>query len=295
MWDPAAYLTFGDHRARSLHDLLARIGAREPRRVADLGCGPGTLVPVLQQRWPGARLEAMDSSPEMVAAARQRGVAAELGDVRSWRPAPDTDVVLCNAVLQWVPGHGELLRRWIAGLPDGAWLALQVPGNLSAPSHTEVRWLAAQPRWRGLLDLRGPDAVLEPAGYAALLAGTGAQLDVWETTYLHRLTGSDPVLDWITGTALRPVRAALTSSEWIEFRDELAPRLRVAYPADADGVTWFPFRRVFAVAQVVSGDGDAEAPATSTACGAIGWRRSPGAAGLGAAFPHSSIGRACDC
>ncbi|MPZ64651.1 MAG: trans-aconitate 2-methyltransferase [Pseudonocardiaceae bacterium] len=253
-WDPATYLSFGDHRARPFHDLLARVRAPDPRRVVDLGCGPGTLTVELARRWPGARLEAIDSSPEMVAAARERGMPAELGDVGSWQPAPDTDVVVCNAVLHWVPGHGELLRGWVAGLPAGAWLAVQVPGNFAARSHTEIRRLAAEPPWRGLLDLRGPEAVLEPAGYAALLAATGAAVDVWETTYLHRLTGSDPVLDWITGTALRPVRDSLTSSEWIEFRDELAPRLRSAYPARTDGVTWFPFRRVFAVARVVRGD-----------------------------------------
>ncbi len=258
-WDPDTYLLFGDERARPFRDLLARVGAREPRRVVDLGCGSGTLTAELARRWPDAQLEAVDSSPEMVAAAREREVPAELGDVSSWQPAPDTDVVVCNAVLQWVPGHGELLRRWVTGLPAGAWLAVQVPGNFTDPSHTEVRRLAAEPRWRGLLDLREPDAALEPAGYATLLAATGAEVDVWETTYLHRMSGSDPVLDWITGTVLRPVRDALSSFEWIEFRDELAPRLRAAYPAGADGVTWFPFRRIFAVARLVrSGAGRAE-------------------------------------
>lgn len=251
MWDPDTYLAFGEHRARPFHDLLARVAAHEPRRVADLGCGPGTLTPLLAQRWPHAQLEALDSSAEMVAAARERGVPAELADVRSYSPAPDTDVVVCNAVLQWVPGHEGLLRHWLAELPDRAWLALQVPSNLAAPSHAEVGRLAAEPRWRELLDLRGPDAVLEPGGYAALLEGCGAEVDVWETTYLHRMTGQDPVLEWITGTALRPVRAALSAKDWSAFRDELAPRLRAAYPAGADGVTWFPFRRIFAVAQVI--------------------------------------------
>ncbi|MGH4019338.1 MAG: trans-aconitate 2-methyltransferase [Pseudonocardiaceae bacterium] len=251
MWDPDIYLAFGDHRARPFHDLLARVAARRPRRVVDLGCGPGTLTPLLARRWPDAQLEALDGSAEMVAAARERGVPAELGDVCSWSPVPDVDVVVCNAVLQWVPGHGALLRRWLAELPDQAWLALQVAANLAAPSHGVVRQLAAEPRWRELLDLREPDAVLEPAGYAALLESCGTEVDVWETTYLHRMTGHDPVLDWITGTALRPVRSALSAQEWSAFRAELAPRLRAAYPAGAGGVTWFPFRRIFAVAQVV--------------------------------------------
>ncbi len=248
-WDPALYLRFDDDRARPFRDLLARIGATRPRRVVDAGCGPGHLTAELAQRWPGARVGAFDSSPEMVAAARERGIDAELCDAADWTPGPDVDVVVTNAVLQWVPGHLDLLPRWLAALPPGAWLGLQVPGNLAAPSHALVRELGAEPQWRGRLGLRADTAVPGPEGYADVLAAAGADVDAWETTYLHRLTGPDPVLTWISGTALRPVRAALTDDEYERFRAELAPRLRAAYPARPDGTTWFPFRRVFAVAR----------------------------------------------
>lgn len=253
MWDPRKYLDFADHRSRPFFDLLARVPADAPRRVVDLGCGPGNLTETLAARWPGATVEAMDSSPDMVAAARERGIAAEEGDVRDWSPRADTDVVACNAVLQWVPGHAELLARWAARLPAGAWLAFQVPGNFDAPSHVRVRELAAEPRWRARLGpvvLREDDAVLDPAGYAGLLADAGCAVDAWETTYLQRLTGADPVLEWVSGTALRPIRSTLDETDWVEFRAELAPRLRAEYPMRADGTTWFPFRRVFVVARV---------------------------------------------
>ena len=82
------------------------------------------------------------------------------------------------------------------------------------------------------------------------VAGTGAEVDAWETTYLHRLTGPDPVLNWITATSLRPIRDALDDAGWTAFAEELAPRLRAAYPPRPDGSTWFPFRRIFLVAQV---------------------------------------------
>jgi trans-aconitate 2-methyltransferase len=244
-WDPAAYLTFDDHRARPFHDLLARITARQPRRVVDLGCGPGNLTALLAARWPDATIEALDSSAEMVDAARARGIDAHRADVVGWAPAPDTDVVISNAVLQWVPEHRDLLPRWVAGLGPGAELGIQVPGNFGAPSHVLIRELAAE---RGVA-LRGQGAVAEPAQYVARLAATGADVDVWETTYLHRLTGPDPVLEWIGATALRPVRDALDDRAYAEFRAELAPRLRAAYPAQPDGTTWFPFRRIFAVAR----------------------------------------------
>ncbi|HEX4248514.1 MAG TPA: trans-aconitate 2-methyltransferase [Pseudonocardia sp.] len=248
-WDPTVYLTFDDDRARPFHDLLARIGADEPRRVVDLGCGPGHLTGLLSARWPGAEIDALDSSPEMVADAQARGVPARQLDVRDWQPGPTDDVVITNAVLQWVPGHAELLASWLAAMPKGGWFAMQVPGNFSARSHVLVRELLAEPAWRGRVQVRDELAVSTPAEYADLAAGAGAEVDAWETTYLHRLTGADPVLAWITGTALTPVKAALDGAEWQRFRAELAPRLRAAYPERADGSTWFAFRRIFLVAR----------------------------------------------
>jgi trans-aconitate 2-methyltransferase len=250
-WDPQVYLHAADLRARPFLDLTARIAAEAPRRVVDLGCGPGNLTALLRQRWPAAELHAVDSSPDMVAAARENGIDAVQGDITAWTPQPDDDVVVCSAVLQWVPGHTELLRHWADRLADGAWLAVQVPGNFAAPSHVLIRELAARPQWRERLQglLRDEHAVHPPAEYAAVLTDAGCEVDAWETTYLHRLTGPDPVLSWVAGTALRPVRTELDDGEWAAFTAELATRLRAAYPARPDGSTWFPFRRVFAVAR----------------------------------------------
>lgn len=249
-WDPSLYLDFDDHRSRPFHDLLARVGACSPRRVVDLGCGPGHLTGLLAARWPGAAVTALDSSAEMVAAARERGIDAVHADVVDWTPPPDADVVVTNAVLHWVPTHPELIPRWTAALPPGAWFAMQVPGNFAAPSHLLPAALLGEPRRRGAVTLAEGTHVLEPAGYADLLAG--CDIDVWETTYLHRLTGEDPVLRWISATTLRPVRDALSEEDYAAFRAELAPRLRDAYPARPDGTTWYPFRRIFAVARTGS-------------------------------------------
>ena len=252
MWNPEVYLAFADHRGRPFYELLSRVRAESPRRVVDLGCGPGNLTVTLAQRWPDAVVEAVDGSPEMVEAARERGLDASLGDLAEWAPKPDTDVVVSNAALQWVPSHRDLLRRWVDALPAGAWIAMQVPGNFDAPSHAAVRELASSPPWVGALgDIpfrvgKVTDSAVE---YAGLLADAGCLVDAWETTYVHELTGEHPVLDWITGTALTPVRDALSDEEWQRFRGELIPRLAESYPARPDGRTFFPFRRIFVVAQ----------------------------------------------
>lgn len=253
MWNPDVYLAFADHRSRPFFDLLSRVGAESPRRVVDLGCGPGNLTETLAGRWAGAQIEAWDSSPEMVDAARGRGVAAQVGDVRDWEPAPDTDVVVSNATLQWVPEHAQLVVRWAGELAAGSWIAFQVPGNFDAPSHQAVRDLARQPQWSEALQdfpFREADVVKTAGGYAGLLTDAGCSVDAWETTYIHELTGENPVLEWITGTALRPVRSSLNDMQWQQFRAELIPMLDAAYPVRTDGTTFFPFRRVFVVAQV---------------------------------------------
>ncbi|MDY6998723.1 MAG: trans-aconitate 2-methyltransferase [Actinomycetota bacterium] len=252
MWNPDTYLAFADHRARPFADLLSRVGARSPRRVVDLGCGPGNLTETLTARWPGSILEAWDSAPEMVAAAAERGIAARVGDLRDWTPQPNTDVVVSNAALHWVPEHPGLLVRWVSELAAGSWVAFQVPANFDAPSHRLVRELVARPSWSALLSGTplDEDAVRPAADYAGLLTDAGCSVDAWETTYIHRLTGANPVLEWITGTALRPVRRALDAAGWQRFRAELIPLLDAAYPARSDGSTFFPFRRVFVVVQV---------------------------------------------
>jgi trans-aconitate 2-methyltransferase len=253
MWDPDVYLTFADHRARPFYDLLSRVGARDPRRVVDLGCGAGNLTSQLARRWPDATVEALDSSPEMVAAAQERGVSATVADLRTWTPQPDTDVVLSNAAMHWVTEHGELFVRWGRQLAAGSWLAIQMPGNFETPSHAAVRAVARRRTYAKLLrdiPFRVGAVVDTPVHYAELLLDAGCTVDAWETTYIHQLTGEHPVLDWISGTALLPVRERLDEQQYQQFREELVPLLAEAYPSRPDGTTFYPFRRVFFVAQV---------------------------------------------
>jgi trans-aconitate 2-methyltransferase len=258
-WDPRQYGLFGDERRRPFFELLGRVRADDPVNVMDLGCGGGELTATLADRWPAARIEGIDSSPQMIAEAERLavpGLRFAVADIADWRPDQPIDVIVSNAALQWVPTHRDLLAVWAKALRPGGWLAFQVPGNFDAPSHTILRELCQAPRWRNVLGdvLRG-SPVDAPAAYLDLLAGQGCHVDAWETTYIQVLQGDDAVLEWVKGTALRPVLTALESAgrgapAITEFLAEYGDRLREAYPPMPYG-TVFAFRRIFVVAQRV--------------------------------------------
>jgi trans-aconitate 2-methyltransferase len=258
MWDPTVYARYGTERSRPFADLVARIGAERPRAVADLGCGSGELTATLAGRWPGARITGIDSSPEMIDRAHRLGTVVDfrVGDLRDWRPGPVTDVVITNAALQWVPDHRELLDRWVRELPPGAVIAMQVPGNFDAPSHRALREVGRRPPYAEVLGEELRETPVDgAAGYATRLTALGAVVDAWETTYVHLLpaAGEHPVLRWMEGTALRPVRARLDDAAWAAFRADLGERLAAAYPEE-DGLVVFPFRRIFVVARTPGGE-----------------------------------------
>ncbi|MEW9514666.1 trans-aconitate 2-methyltransferase [Streptomyces bacillaris] len=258
-WDPRQYLRHADHRTRPFQDLLARIGdlpGHPTPRIADLGCGAGNVTALLADRWPQARITGYDSSPQMLAeaAAHARPPLLDFveADAATWEPTETYGMIVSTSALQWIPGHADHFPRWIDALAPGGTFAFQVPGNFTAPSHTLLARLRASDRWRPRLRSTGDRtaAVLDPADYLTRLRDLGCTADVWETTYLQTLHGEDAVLDWVKGTALRPVLTALADDP--EARDafltDYRDLLRAAYPPGPYG-TVFPFRRIFAVAR----------------------------------------------
>ncbi|AXK36516.1 methyltransferase domain-containing protein [Streptomyces armeniacus] len=263
-WAPDQYLRFEALRARPLRDLLAGVpgvpGEPAPR-VADLGCGPGNSTALLAERWPAAHITGYDNSPHMLEQAyRLEGSARHGGrldftyaDLNDWRP-PDAEhfgLVVANAALQWVPDHRAYFGEWLGTLAARGVFAFQVPGNFRSPSHTTLAGLCTAPRWRDRLgDLAArPDTVAGPAGYIADLERLDCDVDAWETTYHQLLPGPDAVLEWVKGTALRPVLSRLEGDGAARdaFLEEYRAALAAAYPATDRG-TRFPFRRVFVVA-----------------------------------------------
>jgi trans-aconitate 2-methyltransferase len=251
-WDPERYLSFGDQRTRPALDLLARVPLADAAHIADLGCGPGNSTALLAERWPEAEIIGVDSSPVMLAQARASSVRATSleADIAGWTADRPLDLIYSNAALHWLGDHALLLLRLMGQLSAGGVLAVQMPRNFAAPSHTLLRETAASGPWAdrlaGSLD-RHP--VATPEWYYDLLAPIAEGLDIWATEYLHVLEGDDPVLNWTRGTALRPIMQALDADQAAAFEAAYAARLHGAYPRRADGRTLFPFRRLFMVTQ----------------------------------------------
>jgi trans-aconitate 2-methyltransferase len=252
VWNPSVYMAYGDERTRPAVELVARIRSEKPARVIDLGCGPGNSTAVLAARWPDAKLEGLDSSPDMLAQARHSEVRAEWieADLASWSAQERYSVIFSNATLQWLADHQALIPRLMGLVEPGGTFAFQLPHNMGAPSHVLMREAAAAGPWVAKLQNVREVAVLSPADYFEIFAACGARADIWETEYLHILEGEDAVYKWVSATGLRPFVQALDNDERDGFVADYKRRLNSAYPPRQDGKTLFPFKRLFAVAQL---------------------------------------------
>ena len=250
-WDPQQYLRFAGQRLRPALDLITRIELEHPQTVVDLGCGTGNVTKILRSRWPNARIIGVDGSPQMLAEAhKETGVDWQQSDLATWGPAEKYDLVYSNAALHWVHDHSTLFARLAGNIATGGVLAVQMPRNFSAPSHTLMHELALSPPWRdALASVLRPVPVFAPEMYYQLLAERTRKLDIWETEYLQILEGENPVAEWTKGTWLAPLLAALDPDARAAFEAEYRQRIAQAYPRQPNGRTLFPFRRLFIVAE----------------------------------------------
>jgi trans-aconitate 2-methyltransferase len=251
-WNPDQYLKFSEPRLRPAVDLLGRVDLTAPKHVYDLGCGAGNVTRLLAGRWPAAAITGVDDSAEMLAQAARELPAAKWvrQSVADWAPAEPADLIFSNAALHWLPRHDELFLRLLGQVAPGGVLAVQMPRNFAAPSHTLIAETVRARAWRSRLEaLLRPAPVAAPREYYAMLAPLAASIDIWETEYLQVLQGADPVKEWTKGTWLKQFLDALEPPERAEFEADYARRLRSAYPPLADGTTLFPFRRLFIVAR----------------------------------------------
>ncbi|HDR9510210.1 trans-aconitate 2-methyltransferase [Burkholderia cepacia] len=247
------YVQFEGERTRPVRDLLAAVPRTPIRTAIDIGCGPGNSTEALIARAPDATIHGIDASADMIAAARKRlpALRFDIADVAAWDDPGGYDLILSNAVLQWVPAHDTLFPMLVGRLAPGGHLAVQMPDNLDEPAHRLMREVAAAGPWADKLKGAARTERFDARYYYALLSPLCSRVDVWRTTYYHPLRGgADAVVEWFKGSALRPFLAALDDGEQRAFlaryREAIAgPN---GYPALGDGTVLLPFPRLFVVA-----------------------------------------------
>ncbi|KOS20547.1 Trans-aconitate 2-methyltransferase [Escovopsis weberi] len=268
-WSAAQYLKFDSQRTRPASDLLAQVPLQAPARIVDLGCGPGNSTQLLAARFPRAHVLGIDSSPNMIAAARAAlpGAHFEVADISTYATtntstststSTDTlehgraDLLFSNAAMHWIPRGDRLavFRRLVESLPPGGVLAMQVPDNHDEPSHAAMRAVAREGPWADTLARADPDIgpFHAPAELYDEMRPLCAAVDVWRTSYHHPLRSHGDIVEWVKGTGLRPYIDPLGERERDEFLARYLEELRKRYPVMRHGGVILRYPRLFMVA-----------------------------------------------
>jgi trans-aconitate 2-methyltransferase len=251
-WSAAQYVKFEDERTRPARDLLAQVPDVLGGALYDLGCGPGNSTALINDRFADRLTIGIDSDKDMLAAARKRlpQLTFEKGDLAEWQPPAPAALFYANAVFQWLPNHLDSLERLMGSLVSGGTLAVQMPDNLSEPSHVAMREVAALAPFAAHFakNPRDRTALPAPAVYIDRLSPHSTRVDVWHTIYYHRLADAEAIVEWVKGTGLRPYLDALPEELRADYLAAYLERIRVAYPPLADGRVLLRFPRLFIVA-----------------------------------------------
>ncbi len=248
-WSPSLYSRFEDERTRPARDLLAQV-PDVSGRIVDMGCGPGNSTALLAERWPDREIVGLDSSPAMLEEARKRlpALRFEPADAATWTPDSHMGLVFANAIYQWVPDHLAVLPRVLAQMAPGSALAVQMPDNLTEPTHQLMREIAASGPWAARLRSAARAALPPPRIYYDALKPLAARVDIWHTAYNHVLADAGAVVEWVRSTGLRPFLDPLAEDERRSFLADYTARIARAYPAASDGKVLLRFPRLFIVA-----------------------------------------------
>ncbi len=251
-WSASQYTKFENERNRPITDLLNHVSSIGINKAIDIGCGPGNSTALLKAQFPGAEVSGIDSSADMIAAAKKRLPETQFDtvDITQWQDAKTYDLIFANASLQWVPDHVNLFPKLIQKLKKGGFLAVQMPDNFEEPTHRLMRTVAGEDQWKDKLFDATKRVAREGADwYYANLRDKVTSIDIWRTTYFHPLKGgAKAIVEWLKGTGLRPYLDALNENERVLFLSRYEEELSKAYHIFDDGTVLLPFPRFFMVA-----------------------------------------------
>lgn len=259
-WNSEIYSRFLDLRTRPARDLLAVIpDSFQPKIVYDLGCGPGNSTVLLKNRWPDAVVVGLDSSSNMLKAAKLTYPELEFveGDLALFTPTEKIDCLFANASLQWLDHHETLIPRLLKFLSPGGMLAIQMPNNFHSGLHQAgVRVLQNHLPWQVLLKKLRHGLCSEPVYqlpqyYDLLVKAEISHPILWETEYFQEMPDYPHLFDWVKGTFLRPVLEVMDDENRDQFTKAYLSAITKEYPRQANHKILLPFRRIFMVASKI--------------------------------------------
>jgi trans-aconitate 2-methyltransferase len=225
-WDARTYDRVADPQTRWGTAVLDRLPLAGDERVLDAGCGTGRVTELLAARLPRGRVVALDGSPSMIEAARDRlapfgerieFIVADLG-----QPLPiegAIDAILSTATFHWVPDHDALFVNLAAVLRPGGWLVAQCGGvgNIA----TVKRVLATiGDGWLG------PAHYETPMGTVRRLDASGfVDIECWLTDEPTRFEPGEPFETFLRTVILGPNLERLPAGDRDAFVGEVAARM----------------------------------------------------------------------
>lgn len=253
-WNSVQYLMFENERTQPAIDLANRICIDNPRKIADIGCGPGNSTNVLAERFPHSYILGVDNSENMIEKARKdyQNLDFKLCDVGTdlLNLDHDFDIVFSNACIQWIPDHNKLLRNMMKILKPGGILAVQIPMNYEEPIHKIIKEVSTSDKWKGEFNYTRAMYNLSQSEYFDLLSEISVEFSMWETTYFHKLKSHNDIMEWYRGTGLRPYLESLCDDKKKLFENDILKRVIEEYPEQKNGNIIFRFPRFFFVARV---------------------------------------------
>ncbi|EFC57054.1 trans-aconitate 2-methyltransferase [Enterobacter cancerogenus] len=248
-WNPSLYLQYGEERTRPAAELLARVQLDDAASIVDLGCGPGNSTALLRQRWPDADITGVDNSPAMLEEARAALPSCRFveADIRQYKPQEPLSLIYANASLQWIPNHYDLLPHLVSLLRLNGVLAIQMPDNWLEPTHVAMRDVASEQGYPN----RGREPLPGVHAYYDILTEAGCEVDIWRTTYFHKMGSHQAIIDWVSATGLRPWLKDLNESEQKNYLKRYHQLLEAQYPLQENGQILLAFPRLFIVAKRV--------------------------------------------
>ena len=195
-WDATSYERMSAPLEAMGRDVLDRLDLRGDERVLDAGCGTGRVTAALLERLPRGEVVAVDGSPAMVEAARERlGDAVELrvADLVELELDRPVDAILSTATFHWIGDHDRRFARLRDVLRPGGRLVAQCggAGNIAALKAAAERVGARVPYVPALGGWPGPWNFASTTETAERLRRLG-YTDVWTWSHDVRVEPGDP-------------------------------------------------------------------------------------------------------